>query len=89
MFSDAGAVREELEVLEDAADVPSEQRDLRALEAHEIAPADDDATFGRLELLEDEPDHRRLARSGSADDEYELALVDREGHAVERNPPGS
>ena len=38
-----GAVREELEVLEDAAEVPAQERYLRALETAEVAAADDDA----------------------------------------------
>src|SRR5918995_657848 len=78
-----GAVRKELEVLEDAAEVAAQERHLRALEAAEVAPADDDAAARRLDFLQEEPDERRLAGAGRADDEDELALLDDEGHAVE------
>ena len=37
-----GAVREQLEVLEDAADVAAQHRHLRALEPRQVAAADDD-----------------------------------------------
>ena len=53
-----GPVRQQLEVLEDAADVAAQQRDLRALQPAELAAADDDLARGRLELLQDEPDRR-------------------------------
>ena len=79
------AVAEQLEVLEDAADVAAQQRHLRALEPRQVAPADDDAPARRLELLEEEPDDRRLARAGRADDEDELALLDHERRAIERD----
>jgi hypothetical protein len=78
-----GAIRKQLEVLEDAADVAPQQRDLLALEPTELAPADDDLAGGRLELLQHEPHERRLARAGRADDEDELALVDPEGDVAE------
>src|SRR5205814_24873 len=79
-----GPVRQQLEVLEHAADVAAQQRNLRALEPPELAAADDDLARGRLELLQDETDHGRLARPGGTYDEDELALVDRERHVPER-----
>src|SRR6202011_4150839 len=45
-----GALREELEVLEDTADVAAELRDTVALQARQVAPAHDDAAVRRLEL---------------------------------------
>src|SRR5205823_10525165 len=77
-----------LEVLEHAADVAAEKRDARALEAGEVATADDDPTVRRLELLEEEADDRRLAGSGGADDEDELALLDHERDVLERADVG-
>ncbi len=77
------AGREQLEVLEHAADVAAKQRHLRGLEPAEVAPADEDAPRGRLELLEQQPDDRRLAGAGGADDEDELPLVDHERDAVQ------
>jgi hypothetical protein len=79
----SGAVREELEVLEHTTDVAAQERDLGALEAVQVTAADDDSALRRLELLEDEPDDRRLPGARGADDEDELALVDREGDPVE------
>jgi hypothetical protein len=71
-------VGQELEVLEHAPEVAPEQRNLRVLEPTEVAPADDDPPPRRLELLEEQANDRRLARPRCADDEDELALLDRE-----------
>src|ERR687897_931572 len=76
-------VRKELEVLEDAADVSAELRHLAVREPSKVAAADDDAPGGRLELLEQEADHRRLAGAGRADKEDELALLDYERRRLE------
>src|SRR6185295_13279616 len=78
-----GTVAEELEVLKDAADVPPEERHFGAFEPRQVAPTDDDPAARRLELLEQEPDDRRLPRSRWADDEHELPLLDHEGGALE------
>src|SRR3954470_4321126 len=77
------AVRQQLEVLEDAADVAAQQRHLAARQPREVAPADHDPAVGRLELLQQQPDQRRLAGSRRADDEDELALVDAERDVAE------
>src|SRR6266550_6987011 len=74
-----GSIRQQLEVLEDAADVAPQKGHLLPLQPAELAPADDDLAGGRLELLQHESDERRLARARGADDENELALVDAEG----------
>ena len=79
------AVAQELEVLEDAADVAAQQRHLRVLEPGQVAAADEDPARARLELLQEQADHRRLAGAGGADDEDELALLDHEGDVVERD----
>ena len=82
-----GAVRQELEVLEHAAEVSAKERNLRALEPREIPAADDDAPLGRLDLLQEQANDGRLPGARSPDDEDELALVDREGDALERDHP--
>src|SRR5919204_571790 len=82
-----GAVRQQLEVLEDTAHVSAQKRHLRALEPREVAPADDDAARRRLQLLQEEANHRRLPRPGGADDEDELPLLDHEAHVLERLHP--
>jgi hypothetical protein len=80
-----GAARQQLEVLEDAADVAAQHRHLRRLEAAELAAADHHLAARRLELLQQQPDQRRLPRAGGADDEHELALVDVERDVVQRD----
>src|SRR6266545_6825822 len=77
------SVREELEVLEDTADVAAELRHFRPAQPSQIAPRDEDSPRGRLEFLQEQADDRRLARAGGADDEHELALVDDEGNVRE------
>ncbi len=83
-----GAGRKELEVLEDAADVAAQLRDVRAAEPGQVAAADEDPPAGRLELLQQEADDRRLAGTGGADDEDELALLDHERDVAERRHVG-
>src|SRR5436309_2437476 len=56
--------------------------------AREVASADHDLAPRRLELLEQEPDDRRLARPGGADDEDELALLDHEADVPESRDIG-
>src|SRR5688500_269231 len=80
-----GAVGQELEVLEDAADVAPQERDLGVLQAAELTAADDDLSFRRLELLQQEPHDRRLARAGGPDEEDEFALLDQEGCLLQRD----
>ena len=79
------AVREQLEVLEDAADVAAQQRHLRVLESAEVASPDEDAAVRRLELLQQQPDHRRLPGARRTDDEDELALLDHERDVAKRD----
>src|SRR6266404_914979 len=83
-----GAVGEQLEVLEHAADVPAQHRDLRVLEPGEVAAADHDLPFARVELLEEQAHERGLARARGADDEDELALVDVKGDVTEGDDVG-
>src|SRR5262249_38897987 len=69
-------------------DVAPQERHLRALETAELAAADDDLPGGRLELLQHQPDDRRLARARGAHDEDELALVDRKRDVAQRGDVG-
>ena len=71
-----GLVGEQLEVLEDAADVAAQVRDLPAVELADVLAGDEDAALGRVLLLVEEADERRLARARRADQEDELALLD-------------
>ena len=79
-----GPVRQQLEVLEDAGDVPAQLRDLAARQTEEVAARDDDPARRRLELLQQQAHDRRLPRARGADDEDELALVDHERDVRER-----
>ena len=78
-----GLVGQQLEVLEDAADVAPQQRHLGVPQRLQVATRDQDAALRRLELLEDELHERRLARPGGSDQEDELALLDVEGDVAE------
>ena len=66
-------VREQLEVLEDDPEVAAVVRDLLARDLGEVASRDGDRAVGRLDLLDQQPHDRRLARAGGADEEDELA----------------
>jgi hypothetical protein len=69
-------VGQQPEVLEDAADVPSQVGDPPLGQVDHVAPRlPDAAAVGQL-LAQEEPDEGRLARARGADDEDELALVD-------------
>ena len=69
-------VREQLEVLEDAADVAAQVRHLPARQLGDVLAGDPDpALLGHL-LLVHQPEHRGLARPRGADEEDELALLD-------------
>ena len=72
------AVGQQLEVLEDHADVAAVVRDLLARHLAEVVPRHRDRAERRLGLLDQQPHQRRLARAGRADDEHELAGLDRE-----------
>jgi hypothetical protein len=76
----SGAVREQLEVLEDATDVATQQRYLpRAQLADVLARHPDAAAVGAV-LLQEQTDERGLPRPGGADEEHELLLGDVAGH---------
>jgi hypothetical protein len=50
----------------------------------QLLAGDPDRTVSRTLLFEDQPQERGLARAGLTDEEDELALVDVDGHVVER-----
>ena len=76
-------VRQQLEVLEDDAEVAAVVRDLLARDLGQVAPGDRDRAVARLDLLDQQAHDRRLARAGRADEEDELAGVDRERRVLE------
>src|SRR5580704_6732333 len=78
-----GAAWQELEVLEDHANVAAVVRDPLALDLGEVVARDADAATRGLELLDQQAHHGRLARAGGTDEEYEFAALDRERGLVE------
>jgi hypothetical protein len=78
-----GSVGQELEVLPHDPDVAPVVGDLPVVDVAQLAPGDVDGA-GRQGNLADEHAHeRRLARSGVADQEHELAALDDEAHPIE------
>src|SRR3954451_19668394 len=78
-----GPVRQQLEVLEDDAEVAAVVRRLRARDVGERAARDADRAGGRVDLLDEEAHQRRLAAAGRAHEEHELATADRERDVVD------
>ena len=85
-FSNDGLVRQQAEVLEDHADRAAQVRDLPAGQPGDVLAGDEDRAPGGALLLEHQPQERRLARAGRADEEDELALLDLEADVVQRGP---
>src|SRR3954471_18328949 len=76
--------RQELEVLEDDADLAAELRHPSARELPDVFAVDDDAA-GRGELFADEEaDERRFAGTGRADEEAEVAAIDLQVDVAQR-----
>ena len=76
-------VGQQLEVLEHAADVAAQERHLAAAQRGEIAAGHQDAALSGFQLLQDQLDEGRLAGSGRADEEDELALRDVPGEVLQ------
>jgi hypothetical protein len=79
-----GARREELEVLEDRADVSAELRDLPVRHARDVAARDDDLTLGGRLFAQQKAEEGRLPRPGRTDEEDELPLLYVGRHVAER-----
>src|SRR5437764_258878 len=78
-------VGEELVVLEDAADVTPQLRDLPGAEAGDVASGDDDAAGARVLLPQEQAKGRRLPGARRSDDEDELTFADVERHVAQRD----
>src|SRR5436190_282587 len=81
------AVGEQLEVLEDAADPPAQERDLPGTDLVDVATRDQDVPAGGLDLADQGLDQGRLPATGGTDDERELPAIDGEGYPLERDVP--
>ena len=77
------AVRQQLVVLEDHAEVAPVVRDAGARDLRHVAPGDADLARGRIGLLDQQPHRRRLAGAGLSDQEDELAREDVEADPVD------
>src|SRR5438132_10416775 len=76
--------RQQLEVLENQADLAQVEGQLAPLHPAELDSIDEDLAFGRLLLPDQEADHRRLPRAGWPDKEEEVALGDEEIDVAKR-----
>jgi hypothetical protein len=82
-----GAVREQLEVLEDHADVAAQLGHTLARHRADVVPGDKHLAAGGVHLTHQKTDERALAASGRAHEERELAAIDRQRDAVHADVP--
>ena len=78
-----GPVREQLEVLEDDPDVAPVVRNAPARDLGQVTTGHANRALARLDLLDQQSHDRRLARTGRADEEHEVAAIDPEGRLIE------
>ncbi len=78
-----GLVLQQPEVLEDGADLAAQPRHLPPGEAVDLLAGDVHPARGGAVLAQHQAQERGLARSGGADEEDELALLDVDRHLVE------
>jgi hypothetical protein len=69
---------QQLEVLEDHADLTPQRRHLRGPDPRDVPACDEDLSGARLLRAEEQPQERRLARTARAGEEGELAALERE-----------
>ena len=79
------AAGEQLEVLEDGADAAAQVGDPLRLKSGDVAAGDQHLALGRLQLADQQLDQGRLAAAGGPDEEHELAAVDAQADALERD----
>lgn len=83
------ARRQQVEVLEDHADLAACLAQRTGRQQHQVAPADDDIAFGRPREQVDGAHERALAGAASADDAEHLALRDRQVDIAQRIDPAA
>ncbi len=81
------ARRQQVEMLEDHADLAPRLAQLRGGQRGEIATVDDDVAFGRAREQVDGAHERTLARAAAADDAEHLARRNRQIDVVQRLDP--
>ena len=80
-----GAIGEELEILENGADLPAQERDVVARDGSQVDAVDEDQSIGRRLLAGQQTQERGLAGACRPDDGNELAILDGEVDLVEGN----
>src|ERR1700716_436261 len=80
-----GQVGQQLEILEDHADLPPQVREMAPLEAAQILPLDLDDASGRLLLADQEADQRRLAGAARTNEKDEVLLGNFERDVAQRD----
>ena len=79
-----GAIGQELEVLEDGADVAAQLRDLLLRQLADVAAGDLHRALGRGQLADQQLEQRRLAAAGRAYNGNELARADSDRRVLDR-----
>ena len=80
----AAALLEQVEALEDHADLPPDLQQLLLAERHDVLPVHQHLAGGRPLKQVDAAHQRRFARAGQADDAENFAVRDREIHILQR-----
>ena len=75
---------EQVEALEDHADLPPDLQQLLLAEGHDVLPVHQHLARGRPLKQVDAAHQRRFARAGQADDTENFAVCDREIHILQR-----
>src|SRR5699024_3056916 len=78
-----GAGGEQVELLEDHADVGAQRAHLRFLQRDDVLPIEQDLAAGRLVQAVDLAHQRGLARAGVADDAHDGARLDGDVHVLQ------
>src|ERR1700761_3969499 len=81
-----GLVRQQPEILENAADLAAKGRDLPVRELRQVVASDEDAAIVRPLLAENQAQERGLTRAGGTDEKDELSLVDRHVDVLQGGP---
>src|SRR5207253_2836716 len=80
-----GQVGQQLEILEDHADLPPEVRQVAPLEPAQVLPLDVDAAGGRFLLADQEAHERGLPGAAGADEKDEILLGNFEADVAQRD----
>ena len=82
-----GGTGDQVERLEDHADVAAEAAQILPLEGHDVGPVNDQLAVRNINHTVDGTDQRRFAGTGEADDGNELALINLEVNVLKTLGP--